>query len=381
MKVMYIAPRFHTNQAAVVKGWLAHGDEVLFVSYYASIIEDYSSIRPVVLGFTPVFSIIDKLYMEVLYRKDAAASNFKINHGIPPVLKLRRVIRKWKPDVIILRDRTLYTIAGYLLGKKSKCILYNQSPMWDNPPKRDWKHRLVRGLTPKYRMTPVMGEKEPGKVIAEHSYFIPFVAEPMIPPDEKKYFRDDRINVLCIGKFEPRKHHMMLMDIVSELSESSDEKYHLTVIGEATKKSHKEFLETVRKHVEKNHYRDMVTLVTNVSKETVNEYYAKSDVYVIPSTDEPASVSQLEAMGFSIPVICSDSNGSACYVKEGENGYRFRDCDREDLKKKLTMLLGSREKIVDMGAKAYQSVLSCNSFQSYYEGVQAILRDMKKDKG
>ncbi|MDE6908593.1 MAG: hypothetical protein K2P21_10605, partial [Lachnospiraceae bacterium] len=180
MKIMYIAPRFHTNQSAVVKGWIERGDEVLFVSYYTAIIEDYSCIKPLVLGFSPIFLLIDKIYTNILHRKDVAASAFKINHGFPPILKLRRVIKKWKPDVIILRDRTLYTIAGNLIGRKSKCILYNQSPMWDNPPKQDWKHRLVRRYTPRYRMTPVMGRKEPGKEIAEHSYFVPFVVEPMV---------------------------------------------------------------------------------------------------------------------------------------------------------------------------------------------------------
>ena len=380
MRIMYLAPRFHTNQAAAVKGWIDRGDEVLFVSYYTAIIEDYSYVQPVVLGFSPIFDLIDKLYMEVLHRKDAAASAFKINHGFPQVFKLRKIIREWKPDLIIMRDRTLYTIAGYLLGRRSKCILYNQSPMWDDPPKSDIMHRLVRKLTPKYRMTPVMGAKEPGKEIADRSYFVPFVVEPQIAPDQKKYFKNDCINILCIGKFEPRKHHMMLMDVMSEIAKTSGIKYHLTVIGEATGRLQKEFLEKVKAHIADNHYEKTVTLLTNVPREKTNEYFADADVFVIPSTREMASISQLEAMCFSIPAICSDQNGSACYVVDGVNGYRFRDCDQEDLKDKLFLLLKSRQQIVDMGARAYQSILENNAFQNYYAGIQAILKDMKKNK-
>ena len=85
-------------------------------------------------------------------------------------------------------------------------------------------------------------------------------------------------------------------------------------------------------------------------------------------------------MGFSVPVICSDSNGSACYVAEGENGYRFRDCSKEDLRKKLESLLESREKIMDMGAKAYQSILDGNVFRNYYDGIRTILNDMDENK-
>lgn len=378
MKIMYLAPRFHTNQAAAVKGWIDRGDEVLFVSYYAAIIEDYSYIKPIVLGFSPIFNLIDKFYVEVLHRKDAGASAFKINHGIPQVLKLRKIIRKWQPDIIIMRDRTLYTITGYLLGRKSKCILYNQSPMWDDPPQNDLIHRLVRKLTPKYRMTPVMGTKAPGKEIAKLSYFVPFVVEPQIAPDRKRYFKNNCINILCIGKFEPRKHHIMLMDVVSEIAKTQGIKCHLTVIGEATGRLQKEFLETVKTHIANNNYEKMVTLLTNVPREKTNEYFADADVFVIPSTNEMASISQLEAMCFSVPSVCSDKNGSACYVVNGVNGYQFMDCDKEDLKNKLLLLLKSRQQIVKMGAQAYKSILENNIFQNYYEGIQKIINDMEK---
>lgn len=379
MKVMYIAPRFHTNQSAVVKGWLERGDEVLFISYYTAIIEDYSCIKPIVLGFSPLYELFDKFYMDVLHRKDLAAATFKINHGLPPIRKLRRIIKSWQPDIIIMRDRTLYTIAAYLTGRKSRCILYNQSPMWDDPPKRDFAHKIVRKLTPKYRMTPVMGKKGPGKLIGEKTYFVPFAVEAKVPPEEKNYFQEDRINILCIGKFEPRKHHMMLMDVVKEINSESGEGFHLTIIGEATNRHQKEFLKKVETHRTENHYEDLVTLLTNVPRNETDCYYRDADVFVIPSTDEMASISQLEAMGFAVPVICSDTNGSACYVKEGEWGCLFRDCDKEDLKRKLQLLVKDRKQIVKMGAAAYRAVLENYTFKNYYEGIQTILKDMEAD--
>ena len=92
MKIMYIAPRFHTNQSAVVKGWIERGDEVLFISYYTAIIEDYSCITPVVLGFSPIYKLIDKVYVDVIHRKELSAITFKIKHGFPPVFKLKKII-------------------------------------------------------------------------------------------------------------------------------------------------------------------------------------------------------------------------------------------------------------------------------------------------
>ena len=39
-------------------------------------------------------------------------------------------------------------------------------------------------------------------------------------------------------------------------------------------------------------------------------------------------MSVLEAMAHSLPVICSDSNGTQCYIRPGENGYVFGTDDR-----------------------------------------------------
>lgn len=377
MKVMYIAPRFHTNQSAVVKGWIERGDEVLFISYYAAVIEDYSCIHPLVLGFSPVYKLIDKVYVDVIHRNDLSALTFKIKHGFPPILRLRKVIQSWKPDVIIMRDRTLYTIAAYLLGKRSKCILYNQNPLWDDAPKKDWAHRIVQRLTPEYRMTPVMGRKSSDKIVAEHSYYIPLIVEPQCSPENKNYFKDRKIQILCIGKFEPRKNHKMLMEAVAKVMQETGEEIHLTIIGEATNRHQKQFFEEVKNFVDENHYESFVTLLTNIPRDLTNHYYLETDIFVIPSTREMASVSQLEAMSFSIPVICSDTNGTSCYVEEGKTGYLFTDCNMEDLKRKIKEMVSDRKNIVQMGMNAYQSVLENYTFKNYYKGIQQMLNDME----
>ncbi len=380
MKILYIAPRFHTNQAPIMKGWLERGDEVMFISYYKAPIEDYSYIQPVVIGFSAVYKFFDWLYVDIIKRNDLNALTFKIVHGFPPVFKLRKAIKNWKPDIVIMRDRTIYSIVSYLITKKMdcRCILYNQSPLWDKPLKQDFMHRLVRKLTPHYRMTSVMGVEEKGKEIASRSYFIPFAVEPQQSPNEKKYFKGDRVNILCIGKFEPRKHHMMLMDVLMEISQESQERFHLTVIGEATNRHQKLFFTEVKAHVEDG-LEELVEIKTNVPRSQVDDYYKEADIFVIPSTREMASVSQLEAMSFSLPVICSKENGTSCYVKHGSTGYLFEDCDKADLKEKLKMLALDRKQILKLGANAYDSVLNNYTFRNYYEGIHNILDQMEQD--
>ena len=97
--------------------------------------------------------------------------------------------------------------------------------------------------------------------------------------------------------------------------------------------------------------------------------YEKADLFVLPSTLEPASISQLEAMAFSVPVICSDTNGSACYVEEGRNGFLFKDNDRKDLKEKLEKVLRSPLDLRELGRNAYEDVKEKYQFDNYLKGI------------
>lgn len=248
-------------------------------------------------------------------------------------------------------------------------------------PKRIWHTGLLKKLTPKYRMTPVLGNQETNKMINGHSYYIPLIVEPQCPPDKKRYFKGDKIHILCIGKFESRKNHMMLMDAVAKIKEEMREQLELTIIGEATNRHQKQFLEEVELFVKKNSYKEFVTILTNVPRSVTDNYYREADVFVIPSTREMASISQLEAMSFSIPVICSDTNGTSCYVEEGKTGYIFRDCDKEDLKEKLSNMVSDRKRIVQMGENAYYSVVQNYTFKNYYEGIQKYLMIWIMHKG
>lgn len=372
MRFLYVAPRYHTNQMDIMKGLVEQGHEVRFISHYAAIIEDYSYVTPIVLGYSPLYKLIDFLYVKVIHRKDPTAIVFKIQHGFPPMGKLRKLICDFSPDVVILRERSLYSMAAYHICKKKgyPCILYNQNPLWSEPAKTDLVHRLVDRSSPKVRMTPVMGMKKPGTSIGTRDYFVPFVTQPQCGPDKRKYFVGETIHILCIGKYEIRKHHLMLLRIVERLKDKY--KIHLTLVGEATNRFQKEYCEQVRQYVREHRMEDMVVVKTNVARRDMEKEYLAADLYVIPSTLEMASVSQLEAMSYSLPVIVSDTNGTACYVEEGVTGLWFKDCDEEDLFRKLDDMLSDRARMLQMGAAGYRAVAEKYNFETYYETVMGM---------
>lgn len=372
MKFLYVAPRYHTNQMDIMKGLTQLGHEVRFISHYAAIIEDYSCVTPIVLGYSKLYKLIDFLYVKVIHRKDPTAIVFKIQHGFPPIGKLKKLICGFEPDLVILRERSVYSMAAYHICRKKgyPCILYNQNPLWSEPAKTDLAHRLVDRMTPALRMTPVMGEKKPGMTVRENDYFVPFVVNPQRAPKERTYFADGRIYILCIGKYEIRKHHLELLRAAEKLRDKYD--MHVTLVGEATNRFQKAYCEQVNAYVREHHMENLVTVKTNVAKRDMEKEYLAADLYVIPSTLEMASVSQLEAMSYSLPVICSDTNGTSCYVEDGVTGYQFRDCDEADLSGKLDAMLSDRERMLSMGAAGYRAVVEKYNFDKYFDTIMGM---------
>ncbi len=370
MRVMYFAYMFHTNQVPIMKGWLEEGDDALFVCYTKGKTENHQYGKPYILGYSKVFHFINTFY-EVLNPKNKFSSfpeAFSGKFGFPSYRKTKRLLKEWKPEIVIIRDRYLYSIVVYLVCRSCKIptILYNQNPYCPEVIKHDVLHKMIYKLSPKVRMTPVYGDRI-GENHNPNSFYVPFVIDSHVEPKQKKYFKDDKINILCIGKYEERKNQLMLLKIFKRIYQ----KYNLTLTlaGEVSTEYHRVFYKKITDYIEKNELQQSVTCYQNYPPQEMNKLYEDADVFILPSTGEFASVSQLEAMSYSLPAIISDTNGTSCYIHEGENGYIFLDNNEEDLEYKMRLLLGARENILRMGKRSSELVQSEHSFATYKEQI------------
>ena len=101
-------------------------------------------------------------------------------------------------------------------------------------------------------------------------------------------------------------------------------------------------------------------------------------MYVVPSTAEPASITVIEAMAFSIPAISGSDNGTASYIDYGKTGYVFEDNNKEDLRDKLEAIVKDREVLVEMGKAAYRHVEENFQFRNYMEPLSQIMEKQKR---
>ena len=380
MKVLYMSHRYHTNQTTIMKGWKENGHEVRFLSQYAGKVEDYTYVQPIVVGYSRLFMAFDYIYVHFLRRKDPFAIDMKLKCGIPPLFKLAKYIREFKPDIAIIRERSVYTICMNAICRlyHIPTILYNLSPVWDKPKKMDLAHKIVWRLTPKYRMTPtnLVGIDFTGLVKDEYGYWAPFLMEPQVAPEERTYFANGRINIFCIGKYQERKNHQMMIEAVEELLPKYD--LHLTIAGEMSNAFHEEYYQKVADYVKRHQLEDRVTFLVNINRQQVSEEYKKADLYVVPSTGEPASITVIEAMAHSIPAISGTDNGTASYIDYGKTGYVFEDNNKEDLKDKLEKIICDKDNLKKMGAAGYQHVKDNFQFKNYYKRIEEIQERRKK---
>lgn len=61
-----------------------------------------------------------------------------------------------------------------------------------------------------------------------------------------------------------------------------------------------------------------------------------------------------------------------CYIRPGENGFVFRTDDSQDLETSLVKILRDRDKLIEMGRRSYELVISEHSPKRYVEAIERM---------
>ena len=367
MRLVYTAPRYHTNQHFIAKALLDAGHSVSFLVLRRGASETYEALTPTVLGCSPAFDTLRRLAAK------CPGVNFGDTGGLPPPLKFWRAMRRLGPSAVVARDPfSAYGLLAALVTKLigARPILYIQTPQHRRL--KWWKRALlalVRRITGAEWMTPVPGS--PGQPAHSLLHYVPFVMPPQTAPDAKHWFAGGVVNVLAIGKWQPRKNHGLFLEAIRRLCQRHAVR--ATIIGECSTQAHRRELEAVKRHCTRLGLDEVLEFALNLPFSEVQQRYASHDIFVLTSRDEWAAISPLEAMAHSLPVVCSDSNGTQCYLRPGENGFVFRTDDPDDLEACLLRLVSDRERLVAMGHRSYQLVVSEHAPGRYVDTLMALI--------
>lgn len=150
--------------------------------------------------------------------------------------------------------------------------------------------------------------------------------------EENFYKRDDfglKEDDFVIGsvlRFERVKNPIFLVDIFYEVYKK-EKNSKLVLVGDGSLKNE------IERKIEEYGIKDRVFLTG--FREDVKKIYRIFDVFVLTSFKEGFSISTLEAMSSSLPVITSDSGGIRETVEDGINGYIIKNFNKEDFVEKI----------------------------------------------
>jgi glycosyltransferase involved in cell wall biosynthesis len=161
--------------------------------------------------------------------------------------------------------------------------------------------------------------------------------------------RDSDVIFQYVGKIIPEKGVHLLVSAGIELCKRHPNVKIMFVGG-----ADRAYIEKIRERIGKSGFIDRFIFVEAVPNEQLCPYYSAADVGVWPLQ---CSISMVEAMSCSLPVIISDKSGTVERVSE-ETGLLYRECDVNDLRTKMEELLDKRlRKIMAKNAEKYTEKL------------------------
>lgn len=277
-----------------------------------------------------------------------------------------REVRKHPFDIIQSHERTFYQDI-YRAGDGCHREWLEQRKKHLSPFKRwllDWSpfHRLIlsleKGLFEKGRCRKIIAISEMVKKDILRHYRIPEqeiavvyngVSLERFHPRNRGPFREPvrerhgipgmAVLILFVGSGFERKGLRYLMQSLKYLK---SENWRLLLVGKGDWDRYLSFAPVT--------LRSRITCVDPVN--TVEEYYAAADLFVLPSLYEPFGNVHLEAMASGLPVIASGRSGAAEIIGHGENGLVVRDpSDPKEIAENINLLFDSAVREA-MGEKA-----------------------------
>ena len=180
---------------------------------------------------------------------------------------------------------------------------------------------------------------------------------------------EDKKILLYVGKVEPRRKPLFLMDVYEGVKAANDN-VALIYVGKG------EMLEGVRSYVKAKELQD-VYFIDALPQSELPSLYKQSSLFVLPTRYEIFGMVLLEAMYFGSPVITFAAAGPVDVIDNGKDGLVMDSFDCGEWVEAITNHLFARNDIEKMGEFAARKIrdgyLWDGVAESYAKAYEAIL--------
>src|SRR2546422_2289542 len=167
--------------------------------------------------------------------------------------------------------------------------------------------------------------------------------------------------VLFVSKMTPRKRPLDLLKAFDKLQEDA----FLLFVGDGPLRAE------IEGYVASRQLRN-VRCAGFQRQETLPQFYAVGDVFVLPSEYEPWGLVVNEAMCFSLPIITTHGVAAAADLVKTENGFLYEAGNVKALEAALRILVSGAERRLEMGRQSSKIVEGWDLDASVYGVCQGI---------
>ncbi len=340
-EIVFVSPRMHTNEFGITKCLLGRRHSVNFHVNVIGKTESHDLVKPIRFKSSKASKLLQKVFGQ---------GRGDLGLVFPSFFKYFLFSRKKRATIVFIKNPLrVFSIIALVSHKLngSKVIFYSQSSFHDWSRLKWLFAKILVHTTDSVWVTPISNRKI-SQSYPKRFYYLPFVVNGLRGSERTN---EGRIGILMVGKYiSDRKNHKLFLNAFALLLKEYN--IRAEIVGEVDDDISVSKLNALKKYAEELGIQNAVKFYSNIPFLKMREVYLNNDIFILPSSREPAAISPLEAMANGLAVICSDSCGTKTYVESCFPDLVFKSDSLEDLCRKITLVLSSSKQMENYKARS-----------------------------
>jgi glycosyltransferase involved in cell wall biosynthesis len=370
MKILFVAPRFHTNQVQLIKKLLEKKHEIFFHVACIGPTEDHSLLMPLHYKQSKL-----SVFIETVLGKGGVNRR----HYFPKLVSYWKVFRQMKPEIVVIRDPyKLFSLmaAFYALLIKAKIVFYTQEDIFKSRKKRTLlKQKLTIRFFKAAWMTPVNSSQlNENNASLKYMYYVPLPV--MVSPEDTggAAIGNEVPKILMVGKYhQERKKHLLFLQALNRLKNRY--RFTATITGECVTKEQMLKFKLITAEANNLELAGQIEFKQNIPYNDMAALYASHNIFVLPAINEQYGISVNEALGYGLPVICTDTCGSKFNITNGRNGFVIKSDNLDELTDSLEKMISDHQRLFQMRQQSLQYARENLSADVFYSKFAWLTRE------
>jgi glycosyltransferase involved in cell wall biosynthesis len=181
----------------------------------------------------------------------------------------------------------------------------------------------------------------------------------------------DTIEILSVGRFDASKDYETALKCISKILRNKDNiTFNLVGWGKLEKQI-EEWIKTLG--LERN-----VKVI--IKPKNLYELYQSADIFLQTSIFEGLSNTIMEAMNYSLPVVCTNVGDNARLIQNNYSGFVISPGEVQNITEKLLQLIDNYELRISMGYNSYCHLKSSYSMDIFTKKYLRFIQEIQIDK-